>query len=301
MAVAVKIGPWGAEGGQYEDISTEPKLLNSFTICSSDYDDQPRRGILGFSFVYDDQQNVGPWGHNYDQYPITQIPMGPGEHIIEVSGTSDGAILTSLKLVTNRANRGPYGRWEGPAFKVPLQHGNGKVVGFFGYDDDTIKALGIYVPVYPGKPIKVGLGPWGDRIGEHVDINATPVQLTRVTVYYEGRINGFSFNYIDLNNHTIDSGTWGTENGQMHTFRLEQGEYVNGISGTTADGYGVTSLKFTTNLNRRGHGPFGGNGGTAFSVPLPDGTHNGAVVGFFGVKGDSLLALGVYVGLAPNP
>lgn len=86
---------------------------------------------------------------------------------------------------------------------------------------------------------------------------------------------------------------------------MSPGEYVNNITGTT-DGYGVTSIKFSTNFNKEGYGPFGCRSGAAFSVPLPDngtedGQDNGAAVAFFGRSGDTLIAIGVYVGLAPKP
>jgi hypothetical protein len=91
----------------------------------------------------------------------------------------------------------------------------------------------------------------------------------------------------------------------MHVVQLPMspGEYVNNITGTF-DANGVTSLQFTTNKGPRDL--YGRRAGTDFSVPLPDkavaGNHNGAVLGFFGRSGgDSLLALGVYVGLVPNP
>jgi len=96
----------------------------------------------------------------------------------------------------------------------------------------------------------------------------------------------------------------------MHVvqFSMNEGEYVNSITGA-ADSYGVTYLKFTTNLGVE-YGPFGcqSDSATPFSVALPDcGTEdghykrNGALVAFFGRAGDSLVAIGAYVGVAPMP
>jgi len=308
MAVAVKVGPWGAPGGQDRDISSEPQGLESIKLCSSN---NPKGCIHGISFFYVDGKVKkpilgGPWGVvDEKKNPITNIPIKSGEHIVELSGTTDGSVLTSLKLVTNQGEYevGCPGESDS-TFSVPLQQeqGNGNVVAFFGRSDNTLKALGIYVPVMQGSPVKVG--PWGDNGGIEVDIT-TPVQLKSLTVYStdssDGHICGFSFTYIDKNGGPNDAGPWGTIKGKKNPpFYLKQGEYVNNISGTTADGNGVTSLKFTTN-QKRDYGPFGCERGTAFSVPLPDGMHNGAVVGFFGRSGDSLVALGVYVGLAPKP
>ncbi|KAK1691875.1 hypothetical protein QYE76_008572 [Lolium multiflorum] len=303
MAVVVSVGPWGAPGGEPRDIpiGSMPQSLVSITIWSIKALGGP---ICGFSYVYVDQNggpiHVGPWGNADPEHTITNIQMGPGEYLYELSGTADDSALLSLKLVTNQHTYEVGAPLEQTTFSMPLK--NGKVVAFFGRsDNDHLTALGIYVPVMKGSPVNVG--PWGDSGGIPVDIT-TPVQLKSVTVYStdssDGRIYGFSFTYVDLTGQSIHVGPWGTIKGEKHTFDLSlQGEYVNKITGTTAGDNRVTSLKFTTN-QERDYGPFGSDRGNAFSVPLPDGEHNGAVVGFFGRSGKSHVDLGVYVGLAPN-
>jgi hypothetical protein len=86
---------------------------------------------------------------------------------------------------------------------------------------------------------------------------------------------------------------------------IRPGEYINNITGTF-DTNGVTSLQFTTNKDATSM--YGRRSGTFFSVPLPDNAvvgnpnRNGTVLGFFGRSGgDGLAALGVYVGVAPEP
>lgn len=308
MAGAVKVGPWGASGGKPCDISSQskPQRVESITIYSSEL---PRGLIYGFSFVYADQKgepiNVGPWGKAYTGFDKT-IKMGPGEHINHVSGTADNSGITSLKLGTNQSEYGPYGCEAGAAFSMPLKQGKGEVVAFFGRSyGDTLQALGVYVPGKTASPVKAG--PWGASSGAPRDINLRnqPVRLESFTVnstqFNGGRIYGFSFTYVDQNGQSIRVGLWGKANGQPQTFSMNEGEYVNSITGT-ADGYGVTSLKVTTNQDS--YGPFGCRSGTAFSVPLPDNSTdvnpNGAVVAFFGRSGDSLAAIGAYVGVAPN-
>jgi hypothetical protein len=309
-----------------------PQRVESITIYSSEY---PRGCIYGFSFVYVDQQGklitVGPWGNAYPAFAKT-IKMGLGEHLNNVSGTADDSGITSLQLETNQTKHGPYGCPAGAAFSMPLQQGKGKVVAFFGRSGNTLKALGVYVPGKTASPVKVG--PWGGSSGTPRDINPRqePVKLESFTVhstqYVGGRIYGFSFTYVDLNGQSIRVGPWGKANGQPQTvrtifnflfrvllsatssscmhvdvvqFSMNEGEYVKSITGT-AQGYGVTSLKFTTNQDV--YGPFGtpSGSGNTFSVPLPDNSTgvnpNGAVVAFFGRSGDSLVA---YVGLEPEP
>ena len=90
----------------------------------------------------------------------------------------------------------------------------------------------------------------------------------------------------------------------MHVVQLpiRPGEYVNKIIGTF-DTNGVTSLQFFSNKGEAAL--YGRRTGTYFSVPLPDNAVAGnpaAVLGFFGRSGgDSLAALGVYVGVVPQP
>lgn len=312
MAGAVKVGYWGAAVGDPKDINdcSKPQRLESITICSSEHPNGGR--IYGFSFVYVDQQGKSiqssTWGNTYPGF-VKKIKMSPGEHLNYVSGTADRSGLTSLKLATNQSEYGPYGYPEGSnSFSVPLQQGKGEVVAFFGRSGDSLKALGIYVPGKKSSPVKVG--PWGGHGGRPGDIRLSnkPDQLQSVTISSTqaggGRIHSFSFAYVDQNGVPIRVGPWGKNKGRPKTFSMSPGEYVNSISGTT-DSYGVTSIKFSTNFNKEGYGPYGCSSGTAFSVPLPDngtndGQDNGAAVAFFGRSGDTLIAIGVYVGLAPK-
>ncbi|GJN16419.1 hypothetical protein PR202_gb03404 [Eleusine coracana subsp. coracana] len=144
------------------------------------------------------------------------------------------------------------------------------------------------------------IGPWGGRGGTPRDIRKgngnRPRQLESITIRstnsYGGRINGFSFVYIDQKGQSIPVGVWGSPTkGYEDTITLGYGEHINLITGT-ADPTGVTSLTFVTNTGVE-YGPYGYPSGTPFSVPLQQG--NGEVLGFFGRGGDCLVALGVYV------
>lgn len=299
MADTVKVGPWGASGGQRCDINdgSRPQRLETIIISW----DSGNTRIIGFSFAYIDQNKkqiqVGPWGQ-IDMEHAEAIQMTPGEQLNYVSGTFDSSAgVTSLMLKTNKFVHGPYGWPAGPAFSVPLRQSEGQVVAFFGHSNDTLSALGVYALEENGLPVMIG--PWGGSSDKYIN---PPVQLKSITVHSTHRIHGISFTYVDQNDDPIDVGPWGTTDKPPQTFSMKQGEYVNNITGT-ADANGVTSLELTTNKGQRQL--YGRGLGTAFSVPLPDnavvGKHNGAVLGFFGRSGNSLLSLGVYVGVAPNP
>lgn len=309
MAGAVKVGPWGASDGSPFDINSQskPQRLESITIYSGEYF---RGCIYGFTFVYVDQRGKpiknDTWGRTNGTVHI--IKMGPGEHLNHVSGTADDSGITSLKLETNHTKYKHYGYPQaGVAFSLPLQPGKGEVVAFFGRSDETLKALGVYVQGKKGSPVKVGK--WGGSSGAPRDINHTaePSKLESFTVYSSqsngGRIYGFSFTYVTKRGQSMSVPLMGKANGHKQTFSMNQGEYVNNITGTY-DSYGVTCLNFDT--NEGASHTFGCYSGTTFSVPLPDSTtddnddDNGAAVAFFGSSGDSLIAIGAYVGVGPK-
>lgn len=307
MAVAVKVGPWGAKVGQPVDIekASKPQSLVKISVCSSESDDGR---IFSFSFDYKDQNKtaipVGPWGKIHPEYTVKEIIMERDEYLVKVTGTSDGTGITSLTLVTNKQGYPTYGHKAGDTFVVTLDN-DAEVVAFFGSSgEETLTALGVYVVGKKGLPVKIG--PWGGSADKKVDVprGSTPVRLNSVTVYSTQSsgesIKGFSFIHVDQDDKLIHDGPWGTATGHPNPlFRLNPGEYVNNLSGTSDD-YGVTSLKFTTNKQQM-HGPYGSPSGTAFSVPLPnDRDDNGAVVAFFGLSGKTIVALGVYVGLASD-
>ncbi|KAF7081863.1 hypothetical protein CFC21_085768 [Triticum aestivum] len=312
MADPVKVGPWGAAGqGRDINVGSRPQRLNTITIGWEPSWGYGNGRIIGISFVYVDQNDkeitVGPWG-KIDREHSRAIQIDQDEKLYVVSGTFNDAGVTSLMLKTNKTEHGPFGHAAGSAFSVPLKQAQddgevvGEVVAFFCRSNDTLQALGVYVLGENGLPVMIG--PWGGIVNQRI---STPVQLKSVTVYSTQRIDGFSFTYVDQNGDDIPVGTWGTTNGQKNTFSLNEGEYVKDMTGTF-DLDGVTSLKFTTNREHV-HGLYGRLSGTDFRVPLPDnavvgndGNHNGGVLGFFGGSGgNSLVVLGVFVGVAPAP
>ncbi|XP_021753389.1 protein GOS9-like [Chenopodium quinoa] len=96
-------------------------------------------------------------------------------------------------------------------------------------------------------------------------------------------------------NGDSDTSTFGGNGGLEFKVKLKIGEYITGISGKTKDSL-ISKLRIHTNLNKRGHGPYGNNelkGGCEFnSPPLSE---NDRFVGFFGTAHDNLVSIGLYV------
>ncbi|CAM0953238.1 unnamed protein product [Alopecurus aequalis] len=117
MAVAVKVGPWGAPaGGQPVDIpiGSKPQTL----------------------------------GNTDPEHTIKKnIKLGPGEYLYDLSGSVNDNHLLSLRLVTNQHEYMVGTPLKDTAFSVPLE--NGKVVAFFGRSDNDQVAIGVYVTPKP--------------------------------------------------------------------------------------------------------------------------------------------------------
>nr|AAM18206.1 jacalin-like protein LEM2 [Hordeum vulgare subsp. vulgare] len=302
MAVVMKVGAWGAPDGSPQDINAEsrPQRLESITIYS--VESPGVCGIKGFSFKYVDQQGSSVksaiWGSNSGN-PNT-IEMREGEQLKLVGGTFDNEGIGSLTLETNTTKHKTYGYpVQGGEFSLPLPQGKGELVAFFGRSDVTLKALGVYVK---GSPAKVGK--WGAKSGAPRDIrpDADPCKLESFTIHSSERIHGFSFTYLTKSGQAISVPLWGKKAGEEHTIFMNQSEYVSSITGAY-DTYGITFLNFDTNQGAShtfGRNPSAGT--KTFSVPLPDNgaLDDAAAVAFFGSSGDSLVAIGAYVGVAPE-
>ncbi|TVU17211.1 hypothetical protein EJB05_33230, partial [Eragrostis curvula] len=143
------------------------------------------------------------------------------------------------------------------------------------------------------------IGPWGGTGGTPRDILQESKSLESITVRstdnYGGRINGFSFVYVNYRGQSIDVGTWGSATkGYEDTIQMAPKELVIKVCGYV-DKTGVRWLQFKTSTGRKCTYGWCTSSGTGkhFNVPLQQG--GGGVLGFFGRADDSLVAIGVYV------
>ncbi|KAF4380944.1 hypothetical protein F8388_011866 [Cannabis sativa] len=202
-------------------------------------------------------------------------------------------VILSLSFQTNLKTYGPFGTTtgRGEPFTAPIGGEDSLVVGFFGRSGYYLDALGIYV-----KPqANISFGEWGGPGGDPFGFTVGRSWIKQITVYQDSsNIKSLSFKDGNDNEYGPFGGNNPNNVGLPTTIEFERGsaEYLTSISGT----YGkylnltvITSISFITNLKT--YGPFGGETGTPFSLPI----QGGVVVGFHGKSGDFVDSIGIYV------
>jgi hypothetical protein len=117
-------------------------------------------------------------------------------------------------------------------------------------------------------------------------------QLVKVLIRHGSGVDGIQGTYLLPSGAEASGAYHGGDGGSPTEFQLEAGEYIVRVAGRS--GGRVDQLTFITNTGRS-YGPYGGNGGNAFSI---DGIKVG---GFFGRSGSRLDAIGFYTpGKCPN-
>ncbi|XP_062211488.1 horcolin-like isoform X2 [Phragmites australis] len=145
MSSVVKLGTWGGDGGITHDITVAPQRLESITIRWGKVIDW-----IAFSYRDRDKQlhTAGPWGGTGGKSE-EMITLDASEYVTDVAGSVGPIgdlthVITSLKIVTNRATYGPFGRGDGTPFNIPVLN-NGSIVGMFARAGDYLDAVGFYI------------------------------------------------------------------------------------------------------------------------------------------------------------
>ncbi|XP_042455579.1 jacalin-related lectin 19-like [Zingiber officinale] len=147
--------------------------------------------------------------------------------------------------------------------------------------------------------ITLKVGPWGGN-GQNFDIISDSQLITKVVVKSGDVVDYLEIFYSVGGNSVTSYSAGGSGGDSTNKIPLDEGEYINWISGSVINDYNsqtcITQLGFKTNRGNE-YGPFGnkeGSDGTGFTIPFVD----GRIVGFFGVSGKYINAIGVYA--APN-
>ena len=120
---------------------------------------------------------------------------------------------------------------------------------------------------------------------ERVDILNTEF-ITRISIQHGRRIEQIEIEYSCGKRYSQVESV-GNDSGKWSYIDLEEGEYiiyVKGRAGTLID-----QLTFYTNMRRK-FGPYGGSGGQAFNISVPN---NAKVIGFTGKVGPSINQIGL--------
>ncbi|WP_437973996.1 jacalin-like lectin [Sorangium sp. So ce295] len=110
-------------------------------------------------------------------------------------------------------------------------------------------------------------------------------QLVQVKIRSGRRIDSIQGVWTTPAGSRVTGESHGTGGGSLQSFTLEPGEYITRIDGRA--GSRVDQLKFRTSKGRV-HGPYGGSGGTPFTIS------NVQVGGFFGRSGEELDSIGFF-------
>ncbi|CAO2188869.1 unnamed protein product [Urochloa humidicola] len=133
------MGLWGGIGGITQNIEEEPHRLVNVTIRGGDLID-----ALGYTYFDRSGRrlSVGPWGglggHS------TTIQFAPSEYVKEISATTNGSVISSIKFVTNVQDYGPFRTEREPLFSITIPS-SATLVGFVACAKDVLDAVGIYV------------------------------------------------------------------------------------------------------------------------------------------------------------
>lgn len=142
-----KLGPWGGYGGTAHELQEAelPRRLESVTVHADDVVKS-----IGFSYI-DRAGKKHTAGIDCMSGPQDQhIKFGASETVKEIYGATGNfggqTVVTSLTIVTNVTNYGPYGKHvRGNTLFHTAAPDNHSIVGFYGNIGEVLNKIGVYV------------------------------------------------------------------------------------------------------------------------------------------------------------
>ncbi len=163
----------------------------------------------------------------------------------------------------------------------------------------VILALGLTgirsTPLGQAEDDRTKAGAVGGEGGAEFTDGAPPdgARVVGVKIRHGRWIDGIELLYKTADGKEEGLGWHGGDGGEEETFRLEEGEYITGITGKA--GAYIDSLTIVT--NKRRSKTYGGDGGdSAFDLRSPC----GMVAGFYGRSGPFLDRIGILVSKVPG-
>jgi Domain of unknown function (DUF1929)/Jacalin-like lectin domain/Kelch motif len=223
---------------------------------------------------------------------LSTITLAAGESLVSVFGGSGWWIdRIGFTSSTGRAF-GPFGGNGGAAFDLRAPVGT-TVVGLFGSASSTLlDKIGLYAadapaPPPPTDPQPTQVGPAGGGLAQgSAAFSDLPngATITGIKVWSGQYING-----IQVLTSTGPLPVHGASTGTLSTITLAAGETLTSVSGRA--GAWLDRISFGSSTGRM-YGPYGGRGGTRFTLRAPVGT---SIVGLFGSANTTVVdKIGLY-------
>ena len=218
------------------------------------------------------------------------------EYLIGISGRS-GAYIDSIRFESNKQTSPTFGGSGGSRdfrLEVPA---NAQFSGLAGRAGQYLDAIGLtFIPIrrgfispsggalQPGQTSLAGGSGGTDFLDDDIPAGA---RIVEVRVEAGDFLDSVQMIYSFPEGRPIEAAKHGGGGGHAATFRLQQGEYIVGLSGRC--GRYVDSLRIQTNM--RMSQVFGGSGGERdFRIDVPDGNQ---AIGFMGRSGEYVDAIGL--------
>lgn len=209
------------------------------------------------------------------------ITLARNEHITRVEGIIHSSGLIQISFVTKSQNgsrtMGPYGGTGSESFNI-----SGYILGFRGYANSYINALGVYylAPLIKSESTYGGSGRMNEY-DDHVDTIIPPVVgIANINIQSGSLVDGIRFTYRLLGGSTFTANFIGSEHevGGNSFLHLDEGDVLSRLIIRT---YGIylDQLIIYTNQSQTDSvmsGPYGFGGGyTTFEI-------SGVILGLYG-------------------
>jgi hypothetical protein len=227
---------------------------------------------------------------------LSVFHLDADEYLIGISGRS-GSYIDSIRFQTNKRTSPTFGGKGGSRdFQIEIPEDT-QVTGLTGRAGSYLDAIGLnFIAIrrrsysafesapQPGQTSLAGGS--GGTVFTDGDIPAG-AGIVEVRVHAGDVVDSVQIIYNLPDGRSLDAAKHGGSGGRAASFRLQQGEYIVGLSGRC--GSYVDSLRIHT--NRRTSQLFGGSGGDRdFRIDVPDGNQ---ATGFTGRSGTYIDAIGL--------
>ncbi len=287
----------GGPGGRaFLDAEAEPGArVIAIQVHSGEYVDSVQLVYM----LSDGRTAMGPL-HGGPGGQLGVFHLDADEYLTGASGRA-GEYIDSIQFQTNQRTSPVFGGNGGNRnFRVDVPS-NTQVTGFAGRSGEYLDAIGLtFSPIrrklfsvsrfegapQPGQTALAGGSGGTDFVDADVPAGG---RIVEVRIRAGEYVDSIQMIYSMPDGRPLEAPRHGGEGGRGVSFRLDQGEYIVGLSGRC--GQYVDSVRIHT--NKRTSELFGGRGGERdFRIDVPDADDNQAT-GFIGRSGEYLDAIGL--------